>query len=99
MVVSASYVHELRGDKTKTTPSLFSPWQAYGEAVCSVLSFLADKALDASGHVWRRAVYQEEEAAEEAEPVDDCDMADIADEAEVEEEEEQDFADLNKVLE
>lgn len=71
--------------------------QAYGEAVCSVLNFLTEKALAASGHVWRRAVYREEDNAEEAEPVDDCDMADIPDEAEIEEEEEQDFAEINKV--
>eukprot|EP00904_Undaria_pinnatifida_P000259 jgi/Undpi1/10233/HiC_scaffold_28.g12686.m1 len=75
--------------------------QAYGEAVCSVLNFLTDKALVASGHVWRRPVYAAEDAAEEAEPVDDCDMADIVDEAEVEEEEEeeQDFAEINKAEE
>ncbi|CAM9905473.1 unnamed protein product, partial [Laminaria digitata] len=74
--------------------------QAYGEAVCSVLNFLTDKALAASGHVWRRPVYAAEDAAEEAEPVDDCDMADIVDEAEVEEEEEeQDFAEINKAEE
>lgn len=72
--------------------------QAYGDAVCSVLNFLTDKALAASGFAWRRPVYPAEEAAEEAEPVDDCDMADIVDEAEVEEEEEeQDFSELNKV--
>lgn len=62
-----------------------------------MLNFLTDKALEASGHVWRRPVYAAEDAAEEAEPVDDCDMADIVDEAEVEEEEEQDFAEINKV--
>lgn len=38
--------------------------QAYGEAVCSVLNFLAQKALAASGHVWRRPVYAQEETAE-----------------------------------
>ncbi|CAM9899102.1 unnamed protein product [Ectocarpus sp. 12 AP-2014] len=72
--------------------------QAYGEAACSVLNFLTDKALSATGFVWRRPVYAAEDAAEEAEPVDDCDMADIADEAEVEEEQEdeQDFSDLIK---
>eukprot|EP00752_Nemacystus_decipiens_P004581 g4181.t1 len=71
--------------------------QAYGEAACSVLNFLSDKALASSGFVWRRPVYAAEEAAEEAEPVDDCDMADIADEAEVEdEEEEHDFSELHK---
>ena len=65
-----------------------------------MLNFLTDKALVASGHVWRRPVYAAEDAAEEAEPVDDCDMADIVDEAEVEEEEEeeQDFAEINKVI-
>ncbi|CAN0374930.1 unnamed protein product, partial [Pylaiella littoralis] len=75
--------------------------QAYGDAVCSVLNFLTDKALASSGFVWRRPVYAAEDAAEEAEPVDDCDMADIADEAEVEEEdeEEQDFSELTKVEE
>lgn len=73
--------------------------QAYGEAACSVLNFLTDKALSATGFVWRRPVYAAEDTAEEAEPVDDCDMADIADEAEVEEEQEdeQDFSDLIKV--
>ncbi|CBN74635.1 conserved unknown protein [Ectocarpus siliculosus] len=75
--------------------------QAYGEAACSVLNFLTDKALSATGFVWRRPVYAAEDAAEEAEPVDDCDMADIADEAEVEEEQEdeQDFSDLIKAEE
>ncbi|CAB1106597.1 unnamed protein product [Ectocarpus sp. CCAP 1310/34] len=75
--------------------------QAYGEAACSVLNFLTDKALSATGFVWRRPVYAAEDAVEEAEPVDDCDMADIADEAEVEEEQEdeQDFSDLIKAEE
>lgn len=38
--------------------------QAHGEAVCSVLNFLTEKALAASGHVWRRPVYAEEDVAE-----------------------------------
>ncbi|CAM9112777.1 unnamed protein product [Ascophyllum nodosum] len=73
--------------------------QAYGDAVCSVLTFLADKALEASGHVWRRAMHAEEEDKEEAEPEDDCDIGDIADEAELEVEEDAEeriFIDINK---
>lgn len=77
-----------------------SPSKAHGEVVCSVLTFLTDKALEALGHVWRPPVYAEEETMEEAELEEDCDVGDIADETDVAEEEEegvleQDFVEIN----
>lgn len=68
--------------------------------MCSVLTFLTDKALEASGHEWRAPVYAEEETMEEAELEEDCDIGDIADETDVAGEEEdgvleQDFVEIN----
>lgn len=69
--------------------------------MCSVLTFLTDKALEASGHVWRSPVYAEEETMEEAELEEGCDIGDIiADETDVAEEEEdgvleQGFVEIN----
>jgi len=50
--------------------------QAHGEAVCSVLKFLAEKAMDERGIRWQRPVYSEEDYPEEADADDDADVGD-----------------------
>jgi len=68
--------------------------QGHGESVCSVLDFLADKALEAEGFAWAAPVHEDTPELEEAEVDEEADLGDIEDEAEVMEEEEAMFADL-----
>lgn len=64
--------------------------QAYGESVCNVLDFLADKALKKQGFKFREPAYPETDGFEEAEVDEDADLGqtDIIDEAIESEEEE-----------
>ncbi|KDO32853.1 hypothetical protein SPRG_02545 [Saprolegnia parasitica CBS 223.65] len=61
--------------------------QGYGEAVCSALEFICDKALAAKGFSWTKPKYPKEEYAEEAE-VDENLEVEADDDVVVEEEEE-----------
>lgn len=65
--------------------------QAHGDAVCGVLQFLCEKALEETGFRWDRPQYPEEEYADEAEADEAADAgSDIEDEiAGAEEEEEE----------
>ncbi|CAM9309528.1 unnamed protein product [Phaeothamnion confervicola] len=57
--------------------------QAYGDAACTVLDFLADKALAARGFSWQQPVHTPEELQDEAVAPDDADLDEIVDDAEV----------------
>ncbi len=70
--------------------------QGYGEAVCSTLEFISDKALAAKGFVWTKPKYPKEEYAEEAE-VDENLEVDADNDVPVEEEEEELYSDLRRV--
>ncbi|ETW08581.1 hypothetical protein H310_01130 [Aphanomyces invadans] len=61
--------------------------QGYGEAVCTTLEFICDKALAARGFAWAKPNYPKEEYAEEAE-VDENLEVEAEDEVPIEEEEE-----------
>eukprot|EP00968_Pinguiococcus_pyrenoidosus_P023028 scaffold3504_cov240-Pinguiococcus_pyrenoidosus.AAC.48 len=71
----------------------------HGEAVCAVLDFLTDKALQARNFSFQRPIYDDVQGADEAEADDDADAGDIEDEAEIEEEEEAVFTDAAPLAE
>ncbi|CAK4322830.1 unnamed protein product [Aphanomyces euteiches] len=62
--------------------------QGYGEAVCTTLEFICDKALAAKGFAWAKPNYPKEEYAEEAEVDENLEVEADDDDVPVEEEEE-----------
>ncbi|RHZ33768.1 hypothetical protein DYB26_009579, partial [Aphanomyces astaci] len=72
--------------------------QGFGEAVCSTLEFICDKALAAKGFAWAKPNYPKEEYAEEAE-VDENVEVEADDEVPVEEEDEELYATRGKAEE
>lgn len=66
---------------------------SYGEAVCSALDFMCDKALAARNFGWTRPSYPKEDFADEAEVDEDAEV-DADEEIPVEEEEEELYSNL-----
>eukprot|EP00296_Roombia_truncata_P000055 JP435713.1.p1 GENE.JP435713.1~~JP435713.1.p1 ORF type:complete len:425 (+),score=92.54 JP435713.1:80-1276(+) len=72
--------------------------QAHGDAVCTILSALADRALQKSGFVFNKPVYQTNEYEEEAPVAEDDEECDLVDDvaAGSDDDEELMFSDLAK---